>query len=62
VNKQAVFTGGGSNIQLLTNSARKAVIDSVGSIEPAIMPNTVAALKSLDDLAANVNKANMKKS
>jgi hypothetical protein len=61
VNKQAVFTGGGSNIQLLTNSARKAVIDSVGSIEPAIMPNTVAALKSLDDLAANVNKANMKK-
>jgi hypothetical protein len=25
------------------------------------MPNTVAALKSLDDLAANVNKANMKK-
>jgi hypothetical protein len=61
VNKQAVFTGGGSNIQLLTNSARKAVIDSVGSIEPAIMPNTVAALKSLDDLAANVNKASMKK-
>jgi hypothetical protein len=61
VNKQAVFTGGGSNIQLLPNSARKAVIDSVGSIEPAIMPNTVAALKSLDDLAANVNKSNMKK-
>jgi len=61
VNKQAVFTGSGSNIQILPNSARKAVIDSVGSIEPNIMPGTVAALKSLDDLAANINKAKVKK-
>ena len=51
VNKQALYTGGGSNIQLLTNSARKGVIDSVGVIEPRTMPLTVSALKSLDDLA-----------
>jgi hypothetical protein len=61
VNKQALYTGGGSNIQLLTNSARKGVIDSVGVIEPRTMPLTVSALKSLDDLAGQVGRSGQKK-
>ncbi len=60
VNKQALYTGGGSNIQLLTNSARKGVIDSVGVIEPRTMPLTVSALKSLDDLAGQVGRSGQK--
>ena len=57
VDKRALYTGGGSNIQLLANSTRKGVIDSVGVIEPRIMPGTVAALKSIDDLVAQVRKS-----
>ena len=57
VDKKAIFNGEGSNIQLLTNSARKAVIDSVGSIDQTIMPKTVAVLKSLDDFAKEIDQA-----
>jgi hypothetical protein len=57
VNKKAEFLGSGSNIQLLTNSARKAVIDSVGSIDQTIMPKTVAVLKSLDDFGKEIDQA-----
>lgn len=60
VDKKALYTGGGGNIQLLTNSVRKGVIDSVGVIEPRTMPLTVAALKSIDDLAGQVGRSGQK--
>ena len=57
VNKKSEFLGSGSNIQLLANSARKGVIDAVGSIDKNIMPKTVAALKSLDDFGKEIDQA-----
>ena len=57
VNKKSEFLGSGSNIQLLTNSARKGVIDAVGSIDKNIMPKTVAVLKSLDDFSKEIDQA-----
>ena len=57
VNKKSEFLGSGSNIQLLANSARKGVIDAVGSIDKNIMPKTVAVLKSLDDFSKEIDQA-----
>ena len=56
VDKRAIFTGGGSNIKLLSESAKKSVLDSVGTLDPNIMKGTVAALNSIDDLVNQVAK------
>ena len=56
IDKRAVFTGGGSNIKLLSENARKSVLDSVGSLDPNIMKGTVSALNSIDDLVNQVIK------
>lgn len=60
VDKKAIFTGGGSNIKVLTNSVRKNIMDSVGSLDPKVMPGTAAALRSLDDLVKLASKKNPK--
>jgi hypothetical protein len=61
IDKRAIFTGGGSNIKLLSESARKSVLDSVGSLDPNIMKGTVAALNSIDDLVNQVIKKTPKR-
>ena len=57
VDKTATYNGAGSNIQLLTNSARKGVIQAIGEIDKEITPLTVQALKKIDEFAKEIIKA-----
>lgn len=57
VDKTATYNGAGSNIQLLTNSARKGVIQAIGEIDKEITPLTVQALKKIDEFAKEIVKA-----
>jgi len=57
VDKKAIFNAGGSNIQLLTNSVRKGVLEALGEIDKEVTPLTVRALATIDDFAKSINKA-----
>ena len=61
IDKRAIFTGSGSNIKVLSESAKKSVLDSVGTLDPNVMKGTVAALNSIDDLVNQVIKRTPKR-